>query len=68
MNVSNVLNANCQGLRFRPGDRIIVRVNQKIDKKQQVTLKKTIEDWAGPGVVVLIVQLPLLDLQVEHNG
>jgi len=62
-----VADVNCIPLRFQPGDRILVRVNDVLTKEEYGRLEKTIRKWAGDHVEVLIVQLPLMDLEITRG-
>lgn len=66
-NLPQVANANCRVIRFLPGDRVVVRVNERLTRERRRKLQKTIEKWAGDAVEILIVELPVFDIQVIHG-
>lgn len=57
----------CCRLQFQPGDRVVVRIYQKLDQSQQRRLKKSVEKWAGD-VEVLIVDCTVFDVKVLKPG
>ena len=61
-----VADVHCTRIRFEPGDRILVKVRQRLDKVARQKLHKSISRWAGDGVEVLIVG-PDLEISVENR-
>lgn len=58
----------CHRLKFEPGDRILVRVNHKLDQDQQRKLRRTVQKWAGCEVEILIIDLTVMDIEIEKKG
>ena len=58
----------CTRMQFQPGDRLLVRVHEKIDRESAKKLHKTVSRWAGSGVEVLIVDMTLMDIEKEEQG
>jgi hypothetical protein len=58
-------NLECKPFRFLPGDRILVRTNQRLDKDAEKRIRKTIEKWAGVPVEVLIYCILDMEIQIE---
>lgn len=54
-----------QAVRFHPGDRVIVRTTHVLDRESRAKLHATVQRWAGPDVEVLVVELPLFDVQID---
>ena len=52
-------------VKFEPGDRLIVRLRQPLDREAKKKLRRTIGRWAGDHVEILIVDPVLFDLEVE---
>lgn len=65
MNRPGIANINCQRLIFEPGDRIIVRHQGQLDVDQQRKLTKSIQQWAGCEVRVLIIDTTRMDIEIE---
>lgn len=53
----------CQHIRFRPGDRVLVRTTHQLDADEERRLKRSIIKWAGCEVRVYIYCV--LDMQIE---
>jgi hypothetical protein len=62
-----IAEVQCQRLTFEPGDRIIVRVNGRLDKDQHKRLVHSIEKWAGVAVEVLVIDLNIMDIEIEKR-
>lgn len=58
----------CTRLKFEPGDRVIVRVHDRLDGDQKRKLLKTVQKWAGTDVEVLLVDMRLFDVEVDKFG
>lgn len=65
--VPRIADVQCSRMQFQPGDRILVKVRQSIDKEAATKLRKTVEKWAGNHVEVLIVDLTLMDIEIERK-
>jgi hypothetical protein len=67
--MSNILSDVRVGtVRLQPGDKIIARVNAVLRPGQKSQLKGTLEKWANiPQCDILIVELPLLDVEVKKG-
>jgi hypothetical protein len=62
-----LLDLKCAALRFNPGDRIIVRTPHLLDEDQRRKIRRMITKWAGVDVEVLIVELPLFDVEIDRK-
>lgn len=62
-----IADIECTRLKFEPGDRILVRTYQKLDKDQEKRLKRSIQKWAGVEVEILIINVLELDINVESG-
>lgn len=67
MPVPRIADVSCIPIRFRPGDRLLVKVNHMLDPGSKARLKKSIERWAGDQVEVLIIELPLLEIDIIQS-
>lgn len=54
-------------VRFRPGDRVIVRVRHSLDREQRRKLRRAVERWAGNCVEVLIVDQTRMEVEIERG-
>lgn len=63
-----IADVQCSRLKFEPGDRLIVRIYQKIDNEAKRKLKKSVEKWAGDVVEVLLVDCTVFDIEVDKSG
>ena len=57
----------CIRLRFGPGDRLIVRLRQKLDPDEKKRLLKTVQKFTGTDVEVLLVDLTVFDVEVDKK-
>lgn len=55
----------CTPIRFEPGDRILVRVHQRITPQQSKQIRRTVEKWAGNIVEVLVIDMTLMDIEIQ---
>ena len=62
-----IAEVQCQRLKFEPGDRIVVRVNGRLDPDQHKKLVKSIERWAGVSVEILVIDLTMMDIDIEKR-
>ena len=51
---------------FQSGDRLLAKVNRILSKDEYKKLEKILRKWAGVEPEILIVQLPLMDVEVER--
>ena len=58
----------CCRLQFQPGDRVLVRVYQPLDREELKKLRRTVERWAGDGVAVLIVDCTKFEVALDHTA
>lgn len=65
--VPRLANVQCSRLRFEDGDRIIVRLFQPLDDDGKRKLYKTVKNWAGAEVEILIVDETKMEVIVEKN-
>ncbi len=56
----------CSRMRFEPGDRVLVRVYERIEPDALKKLRRSVERWAGDGVEVLIVNGLEMEVEVER--
>jgi len=66
MAVPRIANVQCSRLQFQPGDKVIVRVYQKLGKTDKARLMRTVQRWAEPAEV-LLVDTTLFDLDVVED-
>lgn len=59
--------AHVQRVRFMPGDKLVARLKVLLTPRQEADLRRALEKWAGDGVPVLIVQQPLLGLDIQRG-
>ena len=62
-----IADVQCSRLRFQPGDRVLVKVHQQLDKDQAAKLRKGIQKWAGPDVEILIYNASVMEIIVEKG-
>ncbi|KKN88364.1 hypothetical protein LCGC14_0249270 [marine sediment metagenome] len=60
-------NVQCTRMQFQPGDQVIVKSRHRLSKEDALKLKRTVEKWAGDVVEVLVVDLTLMDVEIEHG-
>ncbi len=65
--VPRLADVRCSPIRFRPGDRVLVRSHHRLDRDSHNRLKRAIERWAGPDVEVLIYCPLDMEVSVEHR-
>lgn len=59
---------NCTPMRFRPGDRILVKIYQPLDKDARQKLIRSVAKWARlDEEAVFIVNGLIADIEVEHH-
>jgi len=54
-------------MQFQPGDRILVKSRQRLDKEARKKLQRVVEKWAGDHVEVLVIDLTLLEIEVVRT-
>lgn len=57
----------CTPVHFQPGDRIIVRLYQRMDGESMARLKRTVERWSGGQTEVLVVDTTIADLEIQQQ-
>ena len=57
----------CTRMQFQPGDRILVKSRQRLDKEARKKLQRVVEKWAGDHVEVLVIDLTLLEIEVVRT-
>ena len=67
MTVPRLAEVKCQRIQFQPGDRIIVRVFHSLNKDEKKKLRRTIQQWAGVEVAVLIVDATEMEVRIEKS-
>lgn len=60
-------NVQCSRLKFEDGDRILVRLYQPLDNDGKRKLYKTVKQWAGAEVEILIVDETKMQVIVQKN-
>ena len=68
MTLPRLADVKCTPIRFRSGDRVLVRVYQSMDLPSLQKLKKTVEKWAGDHVEVLVIDTTKLDLEIDQSA
>jgi hypothetical protein len=56
----------CSKIDFRPGDRVLVQVYDRLDTEDRRRLEKTVQKWAGPYVEIFIVDRTRMELHIER--
>ena len=54
-------------IRFLPGDKLIVRTQQKLGREQAEKLKRAITKWAGEDVDIIVLSKEI-DLTLQRHG
>ena len=62
-----IAEVHCTPIQFQPGDRVLVRVPQQIDKDQRARIRKTVEQWAGGFVEVLVYCPEDFEITIEKG-
>jgi len=62
--VPKIANVQLTRVKFEPGDRVVVRVHQRLDRQQRRNLRRTVQKWAGD-VEVLLVDVRLFDVEID---
>ena len=65
--IPRLADVQCTRLQFEPGDRILVKVNHRLDNNAQRRLRNTIQKWAGVEVEVLIICTLDMDISIEKR-
>lgn len=68
MNTPNILNVKCEKVRFRPGDKVLVRCLEPLNKEKRERLFRTVQRWAGPDVGVLVIDLTQVEIEIERDN
>ena len=58
----------CSRIKFEPGDRVIAKVHHKLTRDDQKKLEKTIKEWAGKEVKVLIVDTTFMEIEIDRRS
>ena len=64
---AKIADVQCTRLDLRPGDRLLVKVYDKLDKDQAAKLRRGIQKWAGKDVEILIYNATALDIEVDRK-
>lgn len=67
MKTPRLADVQCSRLTFNPGDRVLVRTHQRLDKDARRKLHRTVQRWAGVDVEVLIYCLLDMEVDIEHK-
>lgn len=62
-----IADVQCSRLTFQPGDRIIVRVQVRLDADQKKKLRKSIRKFAGCEVEVLIINVMDMEIEIQKG-
>ena len=62
---AKIADVQCSRLKLEPGDRIIVKVYDKMDSEQAKKLRKGIQKWAGSDIEVLIYNPTQMEISVD---
>ena len=65
--MSSVQEVHCDRLRFRPGDRVLVRCLRPISRDQREKLTRAVQRWAGQRVEVFVYSATDLEVLVEQR-
>ncbi len=68
MTKPRLADVHCVPIRFQPGDRILVKVKQRLDRTSHEAILKTVRKWAGDHVEVMIVDLSIMDLEILQQS
>jgi len=66
-NKPRLADVHCTKIQFQPGDRLLVRVRQPLDRETYKRLRKSIQRWAGDHVEVLIIDSTRVELEVDKS-
>jgi len=66
MTTPRIADVQCSRLRFEDGDKVLVRVYQKLSRQESNRLKNMIQKWASPAEV-LVVDCTLFDVRVDKG-
>jgi len=65
---AKIADVQCSRLKFQPGDRVLVRVYNRLDKDQAAKLRKGIQKWAGPDVEIMVYSPLDMEISVEKRS
>ena len=60
-----IAEVSCVPLRFKPGDKILVKVWMDLTDQQRQRLKRTVESWSG--VEALIIDARVVELEIKKT-
>lgn len=65
-----IVDLSCTRIRFEPGDRVIVRLRQSMTREQISHVKRTVQNWAGKDVRVIVYNPAAMEIEIEkqHAG
>jgi len=61
----SIANVNVTPMRLAPGDRLLVEVFHTIDSKQREAIRRSVRQWAGENVEVLVIDRTQMRLEIE---
>lgn len=67
MTVPRLADVRCERIQFLPGDRVLVQVYRQLDRDALAKLKRTVQQWAGPDVEILVVDRTLMEVSIERR-
>ena len=64
---ARIADVQCSRLQFQPGDKVVVRLRQRLERDAIKKLKKSVERWAGDHVEVIVVDTTVFDLDIQKT-
>jgi len=65
--VPRIADIQCSRIQFEPGDRVLVKVNHRINQEDRKRLTRSIKKWAGVDVEVLIYCILDMDITIDKR-
>ena len=59
---------SCKRIHFESGDRVLVKVQHALHPEQKAKLTEMVQNWAGPGVRVLVVDARRMEIEIERSS
>lgn len=60
-------NINVERYKFQTGDRVLVRVYERLDKDTYQRIYNTVRKWAGKDVEILVIDETRMTVDVERR-
>ena len=64
----NIAEVDCSRIRFRDGDRVLVRTYANYDRAQMDRMRAMVRRWAGREVEVLFYNANAMEITVEQGN